>query len=912
MASYTDEPDSEYLRVYDEQTGGAIFCANASHVNNESWKQNVFGNYYVPIINVEQDVPFERMDTQSFKHDPFSNGSIEEEKCLKMLVDYACQMHIHLQKHKVVLVHCTSGRSKSPNVILAYFLLQGKDRQKSIRWLTTAFQNQRPTAASTIPGDFPNWNMFLNLTKKLENDLSTGKSWIHARMSENIGKNSQNEKKSVTSSGTDGSSFVASIQSVLDPKMLFVCPQNIKPETNLMNEDKSKGFCNRKRLADGGPSDLHPCVIGRRVKIFCNRTNKYKIGTVTSAIQDSSGSSSSSSSSSSNSSSSSSSSSSSNKDTQGLANRFVITNDDGTSYEEEKENIEVAFPVGTRVKVDWEKQGTVYDGVVVEWGGTNLWVIRYDKKLGGKKVWPTTHASHRIMLSDKPLPYHMPANIKQLVIESQDKNKRQKLSSSNSYNNSSSNGSSKGSNRNRSNSNSKMEFSLPPMTNTDEDGVTWVYDCPSHVKGDDRNVWIENQCKYTSTVQTFDNKRNRTYYSFQSDLYVGQWPSSVQLMNTLCANATNERPLQRRVDGGAQKTQSQTRINKSRVRKPRTKSRGGEDDDDDDGAFPKPKGPAAFQNMRKVKAHQKSSKNTKRSGSARIFVGKADLTKKLLNAPLTADFIKKCCSRENWKKIVRLASDQSDHFTKNITSWGNIWKKIDPNEKIFLTSYKKTSIKNKLNDHRRKYQCNSASLESSSSEEDSEEESDSDVDSEVDSDHGSGEDSGEDSEEDSEEEVHSEDDQSEYGGGNYHDDEDSITTNRIVPLVAPKLSTKRRSSSLEEFIAGGPTVDEAIAAGLISPLPVGESKEICNKRRLIRNRVSAQIHREREKLYLENLEKRVEEQSIVIERLARENQHLRQMIFHHSTSSSLSPINGQLAPLDKLARVLKQHRGGNI
>ena len=64
---------------------------------------------------------------------------------------------------------------------------------------------------------------------------------------------------------------------------------------------------------------------------------------------------------------------------------------------------------------------------------------------------------------------------------------------------------------------------------------------------------------------------------------------------------------------------------------------------------------------------------------------------------------------------------------------------------------------------------------------------------------------------------------------------------------------KRRTGGLEGFLAAGPTIDEAIAAGLIPPLPEGDTKEIRKQRRLIRNRVSAQLHRERKKLYVENL-----------------------------------------------------------
>jgi len=112
---------------------------------------------------------------------------------------------------------------------------------------------------------------------------------------------------------------------------------------------------------------------------------------------------------------------------------------------------------------------------------------------------------------------------------------------------------------------------------------------------------------------------------------------------------------------------------------------------------------------------------------------------------------------------------------------------------------------------------------------------------------------------------------------------------------------KRRTEGLEGFLAAGPTIDEAIAAGLIPPLPEGDTKEIRKQRRLIRNRVSAQLHRERKKLYVENLETRVQEQADIIDDLeaqieklnaalaaARENQEAKHNHLQDSTNGTLS------------------------
>lgn len=104
---------------------------------------------------------------------------------------------------------------------------------------------------------------------------------------------------------------------------------------------------------------------------------------------------------------------------------------------------------------------------------------------------------------------------------------------------------------------------------------------------------------------------------------------------------------------------------------------------------------------------------------------------------------------------------------------------------------------------------------------------------------------------------------------------------------------KRRTEGLEGFLAAGPTIDEAIASGLIPPLPEGDTKEIRKQRRLIRNRVSAQLHRERKKLYVENLENRVREQADTIDELEAQIESLKaQLAKATSTCASGAQIDG--------------------
>lgn len=92
-----------------------------------------------------------------------------------------------------------------------------------------------------------------------------------------------------------------------------------------------------------------------------------------------------------------------------------------------------------------------------------------------------------------------------------------------------------------------------------------------------------------------------------------------------------------------------------------------------------------------------------------------------------------------------------------------------------------------------------------------------------------------------------------------------------------------------------PTEAEVNAAMATENVPTGNSKEDRKKRRLIRNRVSAQLHRERKKKYISSLENKVKEQveqlqrmRVVIDSLTRENQKLLQISAKNQCASCAS------------------------
>jgi len=148
MATSTEEPINEYFQGYDPLSGGVIVCANRTHCRFDPWvEQFVYSKAdtsEVRRIDVTTSESCSGCVDMVFSHD----WCVDPSKVLaysQMLVDYSCAMHDALMKTKRVVVYCKNGRSRSPCVILAFYLLRGMTRDHAVEYLTLAFQTQRPT-----------------------------------------------------------------------------------------------------------------------------------------------------------------------------------------------------------------------------------------------------------------------------------------------------------------------------------------------------------------------------------------------------------------------------------------------------------------------------------------------------------------------------------------------------------------------------------------------------------------------------------------------------------------------------------------------------------------------------------------------------------------------------------------------
>ena len=155
------EPVTEFLRVVDPLTKGIIYCVNRINLRQPNWASKFLIGTQVPYVNVCKDHPVN--NKLAFTHDSFVSGQKITQTFVDLLVDYACVMHDHLTRTGSVVVHCKNGRSRSPTVILAFFILRGIPRTHAIAFLEQAFQTQRPTIAFRSAA-FPNFAKWSSLT----------------------------------------------------------------------------------------------------------------------------------------------------------------------------------------------------------------------------------------------------------------------------------------------------------------------------------------------------------------------------------------------------------------------------------------------------------------------------------------------------------------------------------------------------------------------------------------------------------------------------------------------------------------------------------------------------------------------------------------------------------------------------
>jgi hypothetical protein len=384
------EPPTEFLRVVDPLTQGIIYCVNRCHIRQPKWKERFLHGNNVPHIDVTAQKPCK--NTLSFIHDSFVETR-HAQQYVELLIDYACLMHYHLIRSGSVVVHCKNGRSRSPTVILAFMMLRGISRTHAIAWLNEAFRSQRK-AIALRSAEFPNFAKFENITRKLNNSLQM--EWLISRVDENFKYISK-----LSSSSSSSSSFSNPSEYLCGMRWTkpFATPkqwEDILPTTSFCDSlDKYdtatnvSGNTRKRRRTNKKEPEPDPTVncSGRRVKLFASDkykseiVNNFQVGTLISKCENAG---------------------------PGFWNIIL----DGNGKEKLVSNLfSPAFPKGTRVRVNWELMGELFDGIVTEWKGGSNYSVWFDLE---KRTFTTSGAE--LLLSSESLPLHASKRIKDLVL----------------------------------------------------------------------------------------------------------------------------------------------------------------------------------------------------------------------------------------------------------------------------------------------------------------------------------------------------------------------------------------------------------------------------------------------------------------------------------------------------------------
>lgn len=133
----------------------------------------------------------------------------------------------------------------------------------------------------------------------------------------------------------------------------------------------------------------------------------------------------------------------------------------------------------------------------------------------------------------------------------------------------------------------------------------------------------------------------------------------------------------------------------------------------------------------------------------------------------------------------------------------------------------------------------------------------------------------------------------------------SYSSKAASALAEAVAMTKANKAST---VAKSEPTEAEVTAAMPADAPTGNSKEDRKKRRLIRNRVSAQLHRERKKKYIASLEEKVRDQcqqigrmNLIIQNLGAENRRLVDMATQNLCPSCASSGSDSSLPYSPLS-----------
>ena len=267
MASYAEyEPQEEYAIVADPWNANKkIVITNRNNVQDNSFLQKKFNlkNDSPNVLNVaESCIPcLDQDDAPILRSDAYVDNK-NMRKAVTTFTDYALYIHLSLLKYDTFVLCCKNGRSRSPNVILAFLVIfRGMSNAMASPWLTALFKSQRPTIASKS-AEFPNFGKFFNAFNEIERIKTTTDTYLHKRIHHVSKKyfewaynnnNSGSSSNSSNSNTTNNNNNVNNAEEFFKINISNVLTKIFSVETIVVNEAlsiESRKYSNLKEFID--------------------------------------------------------------------------------------------------------------------------------------------------------------------------------------------------------------------------------------------------------------------------------------------------------------------------------------------------------------------------------------------------------------------------------------------------------------------------------------------------------------------------------------------------------------------------------------------------------------------------------------------------------------------------------------
>ena len=118
-------------------------------------------------------------EAKAIKYDDMPTGNREVNRDAEAFVQYASSIVSALKTGKIAVVFCKNGRSRSPSVVAAFYVIyRGISLREIEVWFKEVYPRHRPVTAEQSASNFPNIRKFWNVLDRLETCLADPKKTV--------------------------------------------------------------------------------------------------------------------------------------------------------------------------------------------------------------------------------------------------------------------------------------------------------------------------------------------------------------------------------------------------------------------------------------------------------------------------------------------------------------------------------------------------------------------------------------------------------------------------------------------------------------------------------------------------------------------------------------------------------------